>query len=228
MEHGLFNIDCVEGMKQYPDGYFDLCLTDPPYGIDLGYNSFDDSDENLKEFISVFMPEILRVSKRALITCGTKNIHYYPKPDWILSWISTAGVGCCKWGFTCWQPILAYGKDPYLTDKLGSRPDIIMSNEVSDKTVKFHPCPKPTKLWREILLRGSVRDSDIILDPFMGSGTTAIVCNQTGRKNWVGFEKDGEYFNKAKERIERDVDKISLFEMPVKNKDVQLGLEVNA
>jgi len=73
MSYSFKNMDCVEGMKQYPDGYFDLCLTDPPYGIDLGYNSFDDSDENLKKFISVFMPEILRVSKRALITCGTKK-----------------------------------------------------------------------------------------------------------------------------------------------------------
>lgn len=211
LESGFYNRDCLEAMREFPDKFFDLCLTDPPYGIGLDYNSFSDDDETLRKFIGEFMPEILRVSKCALITCGTKNIHYYPKPDWILAWISTAGTGCCKWGFTCWQPILAYGKDPYLSKRLGSRPDIIMSNEVSDKSIKFHPCPKPKKLWRDILTRGSVDSSDKIIDPFGGSGTTDLVCYETGRKSW-SFEIDADYYKAASERLAKEKAQGRLFE----------------
>lgn len=192
--------DCLEGMREMPDKSVDLVLTDPPYGIGECYTSYDDTQENLKDLISKAMPEILRVSKVALITTGTKNIYLYPKPDWVLAWVSSAGVGCGPWGFCCWQPILAYGKDPYLKNGMGSRPDIFQSNEPAPKT--NHPCPKPVSLWSEILMRGSVFESDIILDPFIGSGTTAIAAIRNGRK-FIGFEKEPSYFEKAEIRINK-------------------------
>ena len=149
----LIHGDCLEKMKDIPDGSVDLVLTDPPYGVNYEYNSYEDTQENLKRLVDAFMPEVLRIGKVVLITCGNGNQHLYPKPDWTLAWVMTAGAGQNKWGFTCWQPILAYGKNPYRANSMGARPDIIVSNERSEKN--GHACPKPIGVWTEILSRGS-------------------------------------------------------------------------
>ena len=194
--------DCLEVMKQFPDKHFDLCLTDPPYGIGVDYDSFDDTQENLKELVYKVMPEILRVSKVAIITCGVANIHLYPKPRWIMSWVSTAGCGSGPWGFCCWQPLLCYGKDPFLSNGLGRRPDIIMNNEASVKC--GHPCPKPLGLWEKVLVRGSVNEGDLVLDPFLGSGTTCKMAKMLNRK-YIGIELNPEYIEIAKNRLDGEL-----------------------
>ena len=212
LESGFYNMDCMDGMAQFPDKFFDLCITDPPYGVGVKYGCFDDTQVNLREFVSKFMPEILRVSKRALITCGNVNMSLYPRPDWTLAWVCEAGAGSGPWGFSCWQPILAYGSDPYLAGGLGRRPDILKSTEAADKSLKFHPCPKPIELWRRMVLRGSVIKSDKILDPFMGSGTTAVACHELGRECW-GFELDPDYYKAASERLAKAKAQVSMMEL---------------
>ena len=190
--------DCLEVMKNIPDKSIDLVLTDPPYGVNYEYKSYEDTQENLKKLVDAFMPEVLRIGKVVLITCGNGNQHLYPKPDWTLAWVITAGAGQNKWGFTCWQPILAYGKNPYRANRMGARPDIIMSNERSEKN--GHACPKPIGVWTEILKKGSVNETDIILDPFAGSGTTGVACKNTNR-NFILIEQDEKYCEIIKERV---------------------------
>ena len=202
--------DCLDLMKEMPDKSVDLVLTDPPYGVGIEYGSFDDTQENLAALVSEVMPEILRVSKRAMLTPGVHNIHLYPRPDWIFAWIIPAGAGLGVWGFRCWQPILVYGKDPYLAQGLGGRPDIFTTNEHA--SVKgWHPCAKPINLWMDILRRGSVNEGDLVLDPFLGSGTTAIACLRTGR-HFIGIEKHEPYFIKAQERIDKERAQVRLFD----------------
>ena len=118
-----------------------------------------------------------------------------------MAWIiPTTNSGSSKWGFSCWQPILVYGKDPYLANRKGRRPDLIYCNSKAEKN--GHPCPKPLKAWTQILNRVSAFEGDTILDPFMGSGTTGVTCVQTGR-NFIGIEIDPNYFEIAKTRIEK-------------------------
>jgi len=190
--------DCLEFMKTLPDKCIDLTLTDFPYGIGENYDVFVDTEENVKDLINKAMPEILRVSKRVLLTCATRQITWYPESKWILAWVVPAGAGMNPWGFTCWQPILAYGKDPYLENRLGSRPDIIMQTESTKE--KDHPCAKPLDLWKRVLLRGSVKETDIIFDPFMGSGTTAVAAKML-KRNYIGCEISKEYCDIAEQRI---------------------------
>ncbi len=197
--------DCLEVMKDIPDKSIDLVLTDPPYGVGYEYKSYDDTQENLKKLIDAFMPEVLRIGKVVLITCGNGNQHLYPKPDWTLAWVMTAGAGQNKWGFTCWQPILAYGKNPYRTNRMGARPDIIVSNERSEKN--GHACPKPIGVWTEILKKGSVKETDIILDPFAGSGTTGVACKNLNR-NYILIEKEPEYIDIINKRLKETQTKL--------------------
>lgn len=65
--------------------------------------------------------------------------------------------------------------------------------------IKSHPTQKPLKLIQQILLSASNK-GDLVLDPFMGSGTTAVVAKALGR-NWVGIEKEKKYVSLAENRI---------------------------
>jgi len=197
----IFCADCREILPQFEVGMFDLCLTDFPYGNDTRYDIYEDTRENLQALIDGAMPEILRTSKRALITCGNANMRMYPEPDWTLAWIVRAGSGSGPWGFSCWQPILAYGNDPYLKEGLGRRPDIIEKIEIADKF--GHPCPKPYDFWMTLLIRGSTHEGEYILDPFMGSGMTLLVARATGRL-CVGIELSEQYCELATERYLRE------------------------
>ena len=193
--------NCIELLKQLPDKSIDVCLTDFPYGVDIDYGGyFVDTRENLKQLISEVMPELKRVCKRIVLTCGQSNIWMYPEADWIMAWINTAGANQNKWGFTCWQPILCYGKDAYREANKGARPDIIMENACSDDVA--HPCPKPVKFWRKLLQRVSVSENDTILDPFAGSGVTLLVAKQLNRK-FIGFEINLDYVKIANERLKQ-------------------------
>lgn len=193
--------NCIDLLKQLPDKSIDVCLTDFPYGVNVDYGEyFVDTRENLKELILQVMPELQRVCKRIVLTCGQSNVWMYPEADWIMAWINTAGANQNKWGFTCWQPILCYGKDAYREANKGARPDIIMENACSDNVA--HPCPKPVKFWRKLLQRVSVSKTDIILDPFAGSGVTLLVAKQLNRK-FIGFEINPDYVKIANERLKQ-------------------------
>ena len=148
------------------------------------------------------MPEARRVGKLVVLTCGQKRIYDYPKPDWILSWVVPEGSGCSAWGFICWHAILVYGKDPYLQNNLGSMPDIIMGQR--GEVNKEHPCAKPLVVWSKLLKRCSVKDTDIILDPFAGSGTTLRAAKDLGRK-YIGIEISEHYCSIAAKRLGQEV-----------------------
>jgi len=78
------------------------------------------------------------------------------------------------------------------------RPKFV-SNSVSGKEKTKHPTQKPINLM-ELLIKIHTNENDIILDPFMGSGTTGVACKNLNRK-FIGIEKDEAYFNIAKDRI---------------------------
>ncbi len=186
--------DCREVLPQL-DVKVDLVLTDFPYGNNTNYGSYEDTQDNLKTLVGSVMP--LLKTERTLITCGVGNISLYPKPDWILAWVTPAGSGSSKWGFCCWQPILAYGSDPYLQNGMGRRADIFIKTEVDN--VSAHPCSKPVDLWQMVMLRGSVKTTDTILDPFLGSGTTCYCAKKLNRYS-IGIEIEEKYCEIAAKR----------------------------
>lgn len=193
----LHNIDCMEYMRALPDKAFDVCITDPPYGVSFKYKSYNDSKEATTKFILDFMPEILRVCNRAIITSGISLMYEYPKPNWVGCWYTPAGAGIGTHGFCTWQPILIYGKDP--KGGKGSYPDGFTWTGTADKDASFHPCPKPIKLWKKIINRWT-KDGDTIFDPFIGSATTAIACHDMGF-DLVGCELDKDYYEAACKRL---------------------------
>ena len=95
-----------------------------------------------------------------------------------------------------------------LADGKGRAANCFSSTEQAEKNC--HPCPKPIKSWTTLLKRVT-REGEIILDPFMGSGTTGVACVNLDRK-FIGIEKEPKYFDIACRRIEEAYKQPRLFQ----------------
>lgn len=184
-----------------------LLCTDPPYGVELGhdptqvignrpYESFDDTPESVRSVIVPLVSDAIDISRAAIITPGTRCMWMYPEPSECGAIYFPAGAGFSRWGFTCSQPILFYGPDPY---HMAKRPNSVRCTETAEKN--GHPCPKPLGLMQWLVERGSLA-GETVLDPFMGSGTTGVACIKTGRQ-FIGIEIEQKYFDIACERIRK-------------------------
>ena len=200
MKIDLHNIDCIEYMATLPDKSFDLVLTDPPYGLGIEYNSFNDTEENVSDLAALWLPEARRISHNVAFTCGTDRMHLYDPPNWVYAWYTPQGVGSTSYGFQCWQPIMYYGRDVMLANRKGRRSDVITwSSQTPDKSGGFHPCPKPVEFFEKCLSRFAV-DGFKVFDPFLGSGSSAIAAHNMGF-DLVGCELDKEYYDAACKRL---------------------------
>ena len=175
----------------------DAVLTDPPYGVGVDYQAFEDTAANVRALIPRIMPLLLKHPCVAL-TPGVPAMWCYPQPAWVGAWIHPAPSGGCPWGFCGTNPILFYGADPYLKAGKGRRPDSVVM--ASDRQgVEGHPTPKPMKVWAWLLDRLTPAAGQTVLDPFIGSGTTLIAAEQLGRI-CVGVELSAAYVDVAVER----------------------------
>ena len=198
--HGGIVIYCGDCRDILPSLTADVVVTDPPYGLGFNYLGFTDNKENVRLLVAGVMPMLLRFGRVAL-TPGIGNERMYPEPDWSMAWFYGGGANYGPWGFNCWQPILVWGKCPYLSAKMGCRPDALVSNVPA--TVNGHPCPKPDPFVRWLVTRMSLA-GHTILDPFMGSGTTLVAAKQLGRKA-IGIEIEERYVEIAIKRLQQEV-----------------------
>lgn len=213
----LFNSDCLEVMKGIPDGSVDLVLTDPPYDVITGGNKNLDAPKGIltenKQLMktipnfSDWLPECYRVLKpdtHAYFMVNFKNLEKLMKE------IRSAGFeihNLLVWQKNNATPNRWYmknveytifarkGKAKTITDS-GSK----TCHQFENIRGKQHPTQKPVELM-ELYVSNSTAIGDIVLDLFMGSGSTGVACKNLDRK-FIGIELDETYFNIAKERIE--------------------------
>jgi len=213
-------MDCLEGMKDIPDNSVDLILTDPPFnvGIDYGKNTNDvmnDSDysywieKRLLEF-----ERIIKNGKPIIIFTGDKKIYSILNAvkntnlmfhHHFFKWNKPSGQrGLSGWVLfnrTELALLLTKGKPQQniLNRKILYSDTLIHENtKPNDKDAVNHPCRRPTKLYSHII-KGMTKKNDIILDPFLGSGTTLLACKETNRIG-LGFEINPEYESIIRDR----------------------------
>jgi len=196
----LYCGDCLDVLPTLAAGSVDAVVTDAPYANGTAYASYQDTPAELARLIAAIMRFMLRTGSRVAVTPGVISMHLWPTPTWALSWHSPNSNARSCWGFSCWQPILVYGKDPYLANRMGCRPDSFTYSSLKKRSVDGHPCPKPLGIMEWIVKRCSLA-GEAVLDPLMGSGTTGVACVQTGRR-FIGIEKEPKYFEIAVKRIE--------------------------
>ena len=220
----LLQGDCLELLKDIPDKSIDLILTDPPYECenhgggsaelaqrDLVKNLHIDFMSNGFAYDSVFS-EFLRICRtpNCLIFCSNSQISTIMSwfeaksiPTTLLVWYKENPIPLCngKYLSDCEFIVYVHGKGATFNDscpfefkhKLYSSPIVPANN-------RFHPAQKPIELLEQYILLHS-NSSATILDPFMGSGSTAIACYNTDR-NFIGMELNKDYYHIAEQRLE--------------------------
>lgn len=196
----IYHGDCREIM---PYLAFDTVLTDAPYGVGVEYADFDDTAENVAELAQAMAPYLLS-AKRAAVFSGVPQMWMWPQPKWVLCWSYAPTTNqFSPWGYAQWQPVLVYGKDPYLEHGLGPRPTVYTNTVIPDKRANAHPCPKPDPVMRWVVSRVT-DEADVIVDPFMGSGSTLRAAKDLGRQA-IGIEMSEQYCEIAANRLAQEV-----------------------
>lgn len=208
--------DCLELLKDIPDGSVDMVLTDPPYGIDYQSqwkkNKADwmPKIKNDKRPFTDFLPLIKRIlSPSGCVMVFTRwdvqqqFIDGMNESDLrvknVLIWDKEIhGMGDLKRAFASrYESIIFSSEKRFLFN--GKRPqDIIKVRRVLPTELK-HPNEKPVELLERLIEKCAKQDG-VVLDPFMGSGSTGVACVNTNRQ-FIGIELDDGYFNIAKKRI---------------------------
>lgn len=203
----IYHGDCRDILPGLPP--VDLVLTDPPYGLNFPYLSYEDTPDNLIELVTQVFP--LLKATRMLISTGMRHMFDWPRPKWICNynWDTTGSYGLC--GYSQWTPLLFYGEDLKGMGKVNEilksdsfritgGGDVGFQRELDEKS---HTCPKPFKIWKKILCRFS-NHGETVLDPFVGSGTTLRAAKDSGRKA-IGIELDEKYCEIAAKRLSQEV-----------------------
>lgn len=215
-------MDCLIGLKEMPSESVDLCVTDCPYKVisggnkDRGTNGFPNSvlnrnDGKIFDFNDIdfkdWIPEVYRVLKKdAEFYCMINVINLEEllrvaresgfKLHNILVWEKNSAnpnrwyMKNCE--FTCYF----YKGEAKTINNPGSKQAQMFFNPVGDK---FHPTEKPLDLMK-FYIENSSKEFDIVLDPFMGSGTTAVACKEL-RRYFIGFEIDPKFYEIIEERL---------------------------
>lgn len=208
--NNIYNMDCIEGLGAIKDKTIDFILTDIPYdachGIKSGFREFNKGDADTLTFdLQEFLEECYRVSNGSIcIFCGKEQFSS------IFSYFSSkkGSTRLIVWEKT--NPSPANGEYIYLSGvemavwfkKSGCGTfNPFCKNTVftySQGKSTYHPTQKNISLFEELIL-DNTKPGDIVLDPCMGSGTTAIAALNTDRK-YIGFELNKDYCELASGR----------------------------
>ena len=200
MKSEVFNTDCLEAMKQYPDKYFELAIVDPPYGnidaiglIDNKKGKQATKRTNYKLFDNIapdneYYIELERVSKNQIIWGGNF-------------------LGLCG-GVIVWQKNgTAFGEAEVAICSTHKSVKVfeytwngMIQQNMKDKENRIHPTQKPVALYRW-LLQNYAKPNDKILDTHLGSGSSRIAADMEGY-DFTGYELDKDYFEASVKRFD--------------------------
>ena len=216
LDFGFYNIDCMDGMKEFPDKYFDLAIVDPPYGIGAYSNGTMGSGVLAKT--SHYEPttwdkhpprkgyfnRLFNITKNQIIFGANHFISEMPRDSscWIV-WDKLNGdnkFADCELAWTSFDSAVR---------KFEYRWQGMLQGNMKNKEYRIHPTQKPVALY-EWLLTHYAKPGDKILDTHVGSASSLIACHNL-HFNYVGFEIDEEYYRMASERLEAEKAQITLF-----------------
>jgi len=197
LDFGFYNMDCMDGMKVFPDKYFDLAIVDPPYGIKNASHATskiarygDVKKVNDCKPTKSYFDELFRVSKNQIVWGYNHLSDMLPTTTEFIFWFKHQPVITYSDGELAWTSFTKTAKVfdyPYF-------------GGVNRELNRIHPTQKPIALYTWLLSKYA-KQGDIILDTHVGSASSLIACYRAGL-DYVGFELDKGYYDKAKERLE--------------------------
>lgn len=228
LDFGFYNMDCMEGMKEFPDKYFDLAIVDPPYGAGFtegggckgwftkyhqpfaNETRFGGKDSRFEKYkkngiiswdeapTQEYFDELFRISKNQIIWGG----NYFRLPP----------TRC----FLIWRKLTISEKftmamAEYAWTSFNENAKVFEHVPQDNTGQRFHPTQKPVALYKWIL-NNYAKPGDKILDTHVGSASSLIACREMGFK-YVGFEIDEDYFNEAKKRLDQAENQVNIFDL---------------
>ena len=218
----LYNMDCMEGMRQFPDGYFDLAIVDPVYGgvTQGGYmtNNFGQRIGSGKAASKgyhaelwrqpktppEYFKELLRVSKNQIIWGGNYFAENLPASQ---GWVVWDKQHPCERSFADGE--LAWTSFNRALRIFRFMWDGLLQGNMKEKENRIHPTQKPIALYKWLLTKYA-KEGDKILDTHVGSASSLIACHDL-HFDFIGFELDETYYKAAKERMEQHFAQYTLF-----------------
>jgi len=234
----IYNMDCLIGMSNMPDNCVDLIVTDPPYDflshhysksytgagafgkMGRSYHGELEKASIIEGFDrEAIMRECVRVMKKVniYIWCNKDQISWYLNffSDYnmdVLAWHKTNPIPTCENKYLSDTEYLLFFREQgvkilgtYETKKKYWLQEI----NSEDKEIWGHPTIKPLNIIQTLIINSSL-GGGIVLDPFIGSGTTAVACIKE-KRHFIGFELNTDYYNKACKRIDAERRQLTLF-----------------
>ena len=225
----IYNCDCLEGMSLLPKGHKYCIVTDPPFNVGYHYNEYDDNKDEGEYFqwlddICKGYPVVMIHYPEALYKFAFQIGQF---PDRVVSWVYNSNTPRqhrdiaffgIKPDFTKVRQPYKNPEDKRIAQRIaeghegGMLYDWWEINQVKnvskDKAGEIHPCQMPVDVMRRVV--GILPEDYVIVDPFMGSGTTAVACIKE-KRHFIGFELNADYYDKACKRIDAVQRQLTLF-----------------
>ena len=220
----VYNEDCVEALKRFPENYFDLAIVDPPYGIGAdkaqnnaamqrikadgkskagrGWKLYADTDWDNETPNAEYWQELFRVSKNQIVWGGNYFTDYLPPSMGWIMWDKGQRDFSLADGELAWT---SFNKALRIFEM--SRGKALAKN--NEQGGRFHPTQKPEMLYSWIL-QNYAKAGDLILDTHLGSGSSRIAAYKGGF-NFVGFEINEHYYEKQEKRFKDFVSQLRMF-----------------
>lgn len=203
--------DCMDFMREFPDGFFELAIVDPPYGINLANmnmgigkskksskisnRKWKPKDWDLSVPSSDFFCELFRTTQNQIIWGG--NYFELPPCKHYVIWDKEIPNG------------LSFADCEYAWTSYDKAPRLFRYSAYLDKKGKIHPTQKPIALYKW-LLKNYAKPGDKILDTHLGSGSIRIAAHDMGF-DFYATELDADYFKAQEERFQRHIKQGQLF-----------------
>lgn len=221
LDYGYYHMDCMDGMKRFPDKYFEVAIVDPPYGINapnmaMGTNKSrskngypaESTASRLKRSKGAgqwdseppredYFKELFRVSKNQIIWGG--NYFRLPPTKCFVVWDKV-------------QPWEAFSQVEMAWTSYDLPAKLFRYSNTGGANTerKIHPTQKPIALYEYLLQTFKINGP--VLDTHVGSGSSLIAYHRAGVP-FVGFEIDEDMYKLSGERLEREKAQLSLFDI---------------
>jgi len=208
----VFHGDCMAFMAGLPDGFYDLAIFDPPYGIGVNKMTLGNGEKRLNRGNSDwdnkppsidYFNELVRVSKNQIIWGANHFISRMPWDSscWVF-WDKGTGSNDYADGELAWTSFNSTVRK-YFKSWVGAN--------AKDELKRIHPTQKPVALY-EWILRNYAKPGDKILDTHLGSQSSRIAAYKLGFDFW-GCEIDDDYIKEGNARFEKEI-AMPLFDVP--------------
>ena len=223
----IYNMDCMDGLKELKDNSIDLIITDPPYEVNYmeKIKSINEAgrgtDKHITQsvdcgqaidfnFLAASFYRLLKDNRDLYMFCTEKQISkivpIFEKQGFkfcqLLVWIKPSSHIDATFGnkYMYQHELLLYFKKGWQKLNCSSnRSSVFIEKSSNDRANYVHPTQKPTFILNKLILNSS-KEWQVVLDPFAGSGNILLAARNNLRK-YIGFEISEHYFNVINDRL---------------------------